>query len=129
MVEHFPTDGQGSYIASALAPKLIDFVLSSSFDRREEAVFWWRAARPLLVRTAKKQTFVQAMGQGARTPAVGEELTCIFRAATAASRRDSSSLSMNPGRCGANPSIGTLSLLPGGKAIYCAAAKSTSAGG
>lgn len=60
MVEHFPTDGQGSYIASALAPKLIDFVLSSSFDRREEAVFWWKPEQPLSILSRRKRPFVQA---------------------------------------------------------------------
>lgn len=32
---------------------------------------WWRAARPLAGEFAKKRTFVQAKGQGARTPAAG----------------------------------------------------------
>jgi hypothetical protein len=65
MVEHFPTDGQGSYIASALAPKLIDFMLSSSFDRREEAVFWWEAERPYSGGASGKLPFVKVAGQKA----------------------------------------------------------------
>ena len=60
-----------NYIASALAPKLIDFVLSSSFDGREEAVFWWKAARLLSNRSRCKRPFVHAVERSVQTLAVG----------------------------------------------------------
>ena len=80
MVEHFPTDGQGSYIASALAPKLIDFVLSSSFDRREEAVFWWKTACPLSGDVRGNRTHVQQVGSAGASGRTGRRRNARFAA-------------------------------------------------